>query len=75
MSYFLSDARNSTIEKTSSNYWAEMFKVRTIDMVENGINSTQSLMPEFLSAFYEKILFSGKGRNLLITLNSNEVYF
>ncbi|CAG8532169.1 7100_t:CDS:10 [Paraglomus brasilianum] len=63
---------NSTIEKTSSNYWAEMFKVRTINVVENGIDSTQSLMPEFLNAFYERILFSGKGRNLLITLNSNE---
>ncbi|RIA93470.1 Spc98 family-domain-containing protein [Glomus cerebriforme] len=52
--------RTSNINQNSSQYWQEMYKIREVSS------------PVFLEPFVRRILFSGKARNLLMSLKLKE---
>ncbi|CAG8477208.1 14086_t:CDS:10 [Rhizophagus irregularis] len=53
--------RTPNINKNSSQYWQYMYKIR------------EDLLPVFLEPFARRILFSGKARNLLMSLKLKEM--
>ncbi|KAG9291280.1 hypothetical protein G9A89_021782 [Geosiphon pyriformis] len=63
--------RSSDIKSNSSNYWQEMFKIRTLPVSSKDPLHFIRLSPSFLEPYIQKILFSGKGCNLLKTFNYN----
>ncbi|CAI2170345.1 18936_t:CDS:10 [Funneliformis geosporum] len=62
--------RTSVIQN-SSQYWKEMYKIREV-LSFDGSTSSLLLFPTFLEPFIGRILFSGKAKNLLMSLKLEE---
>ncbi|CAG8557897.1 13142_t:CDS:10, partial [Acaulospora colombiana] len=57
------------INALSSSYWSEMYKVR---VAKGNLGTERFLLPSFLEPLVDRILFSGKARNLLMSLKLKE---
>ncbi|CAG8582620.1 11354_t:CDS:10 [Funneliformis mosseae] len=61
----------TSIIQNSSQYWKEMYKIREVSSLDNS-TSSRLLFPTFLEPFIGRVLFSGKAKNLLMSLKLKE---